>query len=164
MFLLVLGIVRPVASDWFQRQGMIAASRDPARALDCFLWSTSTDPDRVEGWRQLALTAFRLGRLPLALQAMQAAHDLAPDYANLNGELGSLLAMQGRYTEAAVLLTRATQLYPRDATNFAKLARILLALNRTPQARAALDVALQLDPENPLVKLTAKEMSQQKRP
>ncbi|MBI5394847.1 MAG: tetratricopeptide repeat protein, partial [Verrucomicrobia bacterium] len=162
MFLLVLGVARPAAADWFQRQGVITAASDPQRALQCFLWATSVDPDRVEGWRQLGLTAFRLGRQPLAVRAMGMAHELAPDYANLNGELGSLLAMQGRHAEAAALLTRATQLYPRDATNFAKLAKVLLALNRPQQARAALDSALRLDPDNPVAKLAAKEMAERK--
>ncbi len=162
MLVLVLGVARPVAGDCLFRRGIIAAVRDPARALDSFLWATRIDPDRIEGWRQLGLTAFRMGMQPLALRAMVMAHELAPDYANLNGELGSLLAMQGRHAEAAALLSRATQLYPRDATNFAKLAKALLALNRVPQARAALETALRLDPENPVTKLVAQEMTARK--
>lgn len=164
MFLLALGVARPAAADWFQRQGALATASDPQRALHCFLRATSIDRDRIESWRQLGLTAFRLGRQSLALEAMRMAYELAPNYANLSGEIGSLLAMQGRHAEAVVMLARATQLYPRDATSFAKLAKVLLDLNRPQQARDALETALRLDPENPVAKIAAKEMAERARP
>ena len=157
---LVFGVARPAYANWVFRQGSVAlAAGNERRALDCFMSVVETDPARVEAWRRAGLAAFKLGKLDAAVLAFRSGHRLMPDYADLNGELGSLLAMKGDYAEAARLLTRATELHPRDAKNFAKLALVRLSLKEPDAARRAFEEAKRLDPNNELVRFVEKNFS-----
>lgn len=159
---LAFGVVKPAYANWMFRQGSVAqASGDERRALGCFLRVVKVDPARMEAWRRAGLAAFKLGRLDAAVTAFRSGHRLMPDYADLNGELGSLLAMKGDYVEAARLLTRATELYPRDAKNFAKLALVRLSLKEPEAARRAFEEAKRLDPTSELVRFVEKNFSKQ---
>jgi O-antigen ligase len=161
LFILILGVCRPLACDWFLRQGLLAQARgNLSHALDAFSWAGRMDTDRIEAWRHLGLVANATGQRPLAIAAFGIAYELAPNYGNLSGELASLLAMNGNYAEAAVLFQRATRLYPKDASNFAKLAKVLLALKQREQARAALATAQRLEPASPLVRAVADEFKE----
>jgi len=154
---LAFGVAGPTYANWMFRQGSVAqAAGNERRAFDCFMSVVETDPARVEAWRRAGLAAFKLGKLDAAVLAYRSGHRLMPDYADLNGELGSLLAMKGDYAEAARLLTRATELYPRDAKNFAKLALVRLSLKEPDAARRAFEGAKRLDPNNELVRFVEK--------
>ncbi|MCX6907408.1 MAG: O-antigen ligase family protein [Verrucomicrobia bacterium] len=157
---LAFGVAKPAYANWLFRQGVVAqAADDERRAFDCFLRVAQAEPARVEAWRRAGLAAFKLGKLDAAVTAFRGGHRLMPDYADLNGELGSLLAMKGDYVEAAKLLTRAAELYPRDAKNFAKLALVRLSLKEPEAARCAFREAKRLDPNNQLVRFVEKNFS-----
>jgi tetratricopeptide (TPR) repeat protein len=154
LFVSILGIAQPVYANWVYRQGLIAQSAgNNERALACFSRVTQVDADHYDAWRQAGLTAVQLGRVGLGIGALRRAHAIMADYGGLNGELGAVLAMACRFTEAEPLLVRATQLYPRDATNFAKLALVRSSLRRFEAARAALEQAKRLQPAGELEKL-----------
>jgi O-antigen ligase len=158
LFIFVFGVGRPIVSDWCFRQGILAlhegqAARDEElveEAEDDLALVTRIDPDRVEAWRQLGMVAETLHHRELAVAAFRMAHKLAPDYANLNGELATLLALNGQYDEAATLLTRATRIQPRNATNYAWLGYVRLRLGQPGAARTALKEAFRLEPANQL--------------
>ena len=157
---LAFGVAKPAYANWIFRQGAVAqAAGDERRAFECFLRVVEVEPARVEAWRRVGLAAFKLEKLDAAVAAFRSAHRLMPDYADLNGELGSLLAMKGDYAEAAKLLTRATELYPRDAKNFAKLALARLSLKEPEAARRAFEEAKRLDPNNQLVRFVEKNFN-----
>ena len=160
VLVLALGVARPAYANWFFRQGSVAqAAGDERSAFRCFARVVEADPARVEAWRRAGLAAFKLGKLDAAVAAFRSGHRLMPDYADLNGELGSLLAMKGDYAEAARLLKRATELYPRDAKNFAKLALARLSLKEPEAARRAFEEAKRLDSSNELVRFVEKSFS-----
>ncbi|MBI5819617.1 MAG: O-antigen ligase family protein [Verrucomicrobia bacterium] len=159
---LAFGVAKPTYANWLFREGSVAqAAGDERGAFQSFLRVVETDPDRVEAWRRAGLAAFKLGKLDAAVAAFRSGHRLMPDYADLNGELGSLLAMKGDFPEAARLLTRAAELYPRDAKNFAKLALVRLSLKETEAARQAFEEAKRLEPNNELVRWVEKKLNQQ---
>lgn len=154
---LAFGVAGPAYANWMFRQGSVAqAAGNERRAFDCFMSVVETDPARVEAWRRAGLAAFKLGKLDAAVLAYRSGHRLMPDYADLNGELGSLLAMKGDYAAAARLFARATELYPHDAKSFAKLALVRLSLKEPEAARRAFDEAKRLDPNNELVRFVEK--------
>lgn len=158
--LLAFGVAKPAYANWTFRQGAVAqAAGDERRAFDCFLRVTALNPARVEAWRRVGLAAFKLEKLDAAVTAFRAAHRLMPDYADLNGELGSLLAIKGEHAEAAKLFARATELYPRDAKNFVKLALARLSLKEPEAARRAFEEAKRLEPNNPLVRFVEKNFN-----
>jgi tetratricopeptide (TPR) repeat protein len=159
---LAFGVARPAYANWVFRQGAVAqAAGDELRAFRCFQQVVELEPSRVEAWRRAGLAAFKLGKLDAAVTAFRSAHRLMPDYADLNGELGSLLAMKESYEEAARLLTQATQLYPRDAKSFAKLALVRLSLKEPEAARRAFEQARRLDPKNEVVLFVGKKLGEQ---
>ncbi len=159
---LAFGVAKPVYANWLFREGTVAqAAGNERQAFQCFLRVVETDPARAEAWRRAGLAAFKLGKLDAAVAAFRSGHRLMPDYADLNGELGSLLAIKGDFAEAARLFTRATELYPRDAKNFAKLALARLSLKETELARQAFDEAKRLEPNNELVRFVEKKLNSQ---
>jgi tetratricopeptide (TPR) repeat protein len=159
---LAFGVARPAYANWIFRQGAVAqAAGDERRAFRCFQRVAELEPVRVEAWRRAGLAAFKLGKLDAAIAVFRSAHRLMPDYADLNGELGSLLAMKESFEEAAQLLTRATQLYPCDAKNFAKLALVRLSLKEPEAACRAFEQAKQLDPNNEVVLFVEKRFTKQ---
>jgi tetratricopeptide (TPR) repeat protein len=159
---LAFGVAKPAYANWLFRQGTVAqAAGDERRAFRSFQRVTEIEPARVEAWRRTGLAAFKLGKLDAAVTAFRSAHRLMPDYADLNGELGSLLAMKGSYAEAVGFLERATELYPRDAKNFAKLALARLSLKEPEEARRAFEEAKRLDPANELVRFVEKRFGEQ---
>jgi O-antigen ligase len=161
-WVLAFGVTRPAYANWMFRQGAVAqAAGDERRAFRCFQQVVEAEPSRVEAWRRAGLAAFKLGKLDAAVMAFRSAHRLTPDYADLNGELGSLLAMKENFEEAARLLARATQLYPRDAKSFAKLALVRLSLKQPEAARRAFEQARRLDPKNEVVLFVEKSFNKQ---
>jgi O-antigen ligase len=161
LLVLAVGVIQEARANWFFREGAVARTAgDERRALDCFTRVVHMDPERMEAWRQAGLAAHRLGDLDAAVAAFRRAHALMPDYADLNGELGALLAMKRDFAGAAQLLTRATRLFPRDPANFVKLALVRLSLNEPEAARRAFEEAKQLDPNHELVRWADKKFSQ----
>ncbi|MBI5687382.1 MAG: O-antigen ligase family protein [Verrucomicrobia bacterium] len=159
---LAFGVAKPAYANWLFRQGSVAlAAGDERQAFHCFQRVVEMDPARVEAWRRAGLAAFKLNKLDAAVMAFRSGHRLMPDYADLNGELGSLLAMKGDYVEAARLLARSTELYPRDAKNFAKLALVRLSLKEPEAARRAFEEAKRLDANSELVRFVEKNFSKQ---
>ena len=159
---LAFGVAKPAYANWLFREGSVAqAAGNERQAFHCFLRVVEIDPARVEVWRRAGLAAFKLGKLDAAVAAFRSGHRLMPDYADLNGELGSLQAIKGDFAEAARLFTRATELYPRDAKNFAKLALARLSLKEPEAARRAFDEAKRLEPNHELVRLVEKKFNQQ---
>ena len=157
---LVVGVAQPAMANWLFREGLVARSAgDERHALDYFRRVVQMDPDRMEAWRQAGLAAHRLGNLDAAVAAFRRAHQLMPDYADLNGELGSLLAMKEDYAGAARLLTRATELFPRDPAHYVKLALVRQSLKEPEAARRAFEEAKRLDPNHPLVRAEGKKFS-----
>jgi tetratricopeptide (TPR) repeat protein len=109
-----------------------------------------------EGW-------LRLGRLAMEAKAPDAAEpffrraaEMAPASAAARQQYGLNLLVLERFDAAAVELTAANRLDPRDADTLAHLAFCEVKLNRPDAARAHVADALAIDPNQPLARqLTA---------
>lgn len=87
------------------------------------------------------------GQMQAAAQEYRLALDRRPDYAPAHNNLAFALAsMQRDLDEARVHAERALQLEPENAEFLLTLARVEVAAGRKPQARDALQRALQLRP------------------
>src|SRR5262249_999640 len=92
--------------------------------------------------------------LPLPLTVAQWAN-LVPDSGLDRLELGTLLEASGLVPEAADEYQRAAQLLPRGESVFARwaLAQLLMRQGDPRAALSVIEKALQLDPENPELRL-----------
>ena len=109
-----------------------------------------TDEDDQEVW-------LRLGRLAAEVHAPDAAEPffrhavrMRPDQASARQQLGLNLLDLRRYDEAARELAEAARLDPRDPDSLSRLAYCELELGRTADARAHVDAALALNPDDAL--------------
>jgi len=105
-----------------------------------------------EGW-------LRLGRLAMEAKAPDVAEpffrrgaEMAPDQAAARQQYGLNLLLLERFDAAATELAAANRLDPRDADTLAHLAFCEARLGRTAEARAHLEAALALDPNQSLAR------------
>jgi len=80
-----------------------------------------------------------------AREQIEFALKVAPDYARLYEDLGSLHGMQRQYEDAISAFRRAVQLDPRLATAHKKLAQTLVAVGREDEVDAAFEGFLDHD-------------------
>jgi tetratricopeptide (TPR) repeat protein len=90
-------------------------------------------------------------KLREAKEQIEFALQIAPDYARLYEDLGSLHGLQREYEAAIASFRRAVQLDPRLATAHRKLAQTLIAAGRSSEVDAAFEGFLDHDKDAALV-------------
>ncbi len=98
-------------------------------------------------WNNLGVMYKEQGDWPAAEGALQAAVNLAPDYAEAWSNLGNVYWVQHRYRDALDPYDRAVQLQPDNAVSWNNLGNGLQAAGRLDAAVEAFERALQLDPD-----------------
>ncbi|MDJ0866315.1 MAG: tetratricopeptide repeat protein [Myxococcota bacterium] len=93
----------------------------------------------------LGFVLWKQGRVDDAVASLNAAIEADPEYAAAYDQLGTILAEQGRLGDAVTNFRRVVRIRP-SATSHAKLARVLMALGRTDEARQEMAMAEALDP------------------
>lgn len=110
---------------------------------------TSSEPGMIRGL--LADTAFRAGKLDVAMASYQELLSTEPKSAELLIRLGMVYQAKGDHTGAVTALKQATQFAPGAPLAHALLAISLEKTHQTEQAIASYQRALQLQPDNPTV-------------
>lgn len=95
-------------------------------------------PRAAAGHHGLGLMAAAAGRLPEAIEHLQAAARLDPTDAATLGDLGFALLRAGQLDAARVPLMTAAQLAPKDSRALANLASYFIARGQREQAEAVL--------------------------
>ncbi len=91
----------------------------------------------------------RLGRVADAETKWSAALRLAPDYAEVYGNLANLLLAQGEYERAEASAHRAIELNPRLADAYINLAAVQTARHQPAMALQVLDACSPSRPDTP---------------
>ena len=91
-------------------------SKQPEKALECFIALTDAHPDDAQGWYQVSVALDELGRNEEALSALRKAFKLDQNDASIAFNLGMTLSrVQDTPDEALVYLRRAEDLGHRRA-------------------------------------------------
>lgn len=105
----------------------------------------ASSPGSVPHLQLLGHALIRLGNLEEAKRCLELAISLAPAYAALYEDLGSLEGMLGNFDAAVEHLQKAAQLDPSASTVHRKLARALADAGRTDEVDAAIEAFLDHD-------------------
>lgn len=89
------------------------------------------------------------GNLPAAETELRRAVQLEPHNAELLGNLGTVLAMEGKLEESTPILQEATQLNPQALVLRRYLAANLWQLHKFAGAKTQLQIILKAQPQNP---------------
>ncbi len=134
-------------------------------ALDCFEQAIARDTSYAEAWAGLADCYTVMGvysvkpghefREP-ALNAATRALGLAPSLAEAHHAVGAAkLWLEFDWNGAEMSLRRAVELNPRAAISYIYLAIILVFTSRSVEGIAAIDHALAIEPDSPVVAYVA---------
>jgi tetratricopeptide (TPR) repeat protein len=94
----------------------------------------------AQTYAALALVLRRQGRLDEASASLREAIEADPEHAAAHDQLGTILAEQGRFEEAAHHYGLVVRTQPSAAAH-EKLAQVLLRLGRTDEARREMELA-----------------------
>jgi tetratricopeptide (TPR) repeat protein len=122
---------------------------DNQRALAYCERVLAADGGLVQAWSGKGYALMRLKRYDEAVQALETAVRLQPDFANAWINLGQALLMQKQLGKAIHALERATTLAPKAADARLYLAQAYLASGQFPPARASLNKLMMLQPNSP---------------
>ena len=108
------------------------------------------DPDEMQYHADLAMQLQKMNRFSEALAEVNAAIALEPQEGVLHCLAGDLLAKLGQNQEALAAYTKAVELDPAlvDVAH-AKMARLLLAMDRAQEALEAIQKAIHAGGEEP---------------
>jgi len=133
---------------------ILAAIGRPAEALAAYDRALAANPDFVEAHRRRALLLSQQGAAAEALAASARALAAAPEDPRVQAShAGLLVQIRGPSEEAADLLRRAAAREPGNHETQASLAGTLVMLGHEDEARAAIDRALALRPDEPNARL-----------
>jgi tetratricopeptide (TPR) repeat protein/predicted Ser/Thr protein kinase len=121
---------------------LLAAHRYP-EAEAAFRRVTELAPESARGYQQLGTLYQTTGDLPSALLNYRASVTRSP-YAPAYSNIGSILYMEGRYSEAADAYRQAISLAPSRAITHRNLGDAYTRLGLRDEARAAYERAVQL--------------------
>ncbi len=103
-----------------------------------------TDPEQMQAYGEQLL---RDGLVPqVAIQALARAHELRPGNPRTMFTLSGAYHAVGEHGKAREMMEQFTQAQPQDPQGFFRLAQACNALNDEPAEMAALDRAIELDP------------------
>ena len=97
------------------------------------------DPESVPHLQLLSHTLVRLGHLDDARRQLEMAISVAPDYAAIHEDLGSLEALAGDLDAAITQLRKAVELDPTIDSAHKKLARALADAGRSEEVDAVME-------------------------
>ena len=113
-----------------------------------FLKVTQMEPGYADGWVNVARARIQEGNMAAAAEMLEKALAINPKLAKSHFFLAVTLKSQGRYDEAYRHLQVVTGQYPRDRVVLNTIGRVLFLQRRYPEAVAALQQVLGVDPED----------------
>ena len=122
----------------------VGAQRELRAVLD-------RDPENIAALEDTATALAELGRFDSAEGALKRALALAPDRASLQLAMAQIEGARGDWRAALTRAEAASALTPEDAAVLAMRAQALDRLGRAADARAAIDRALAIAPDDPLL-------------
>ncbi len=106
------------------------------------------DPDRAEVRYALALTHSGSGRLNDAVEELNRALAIRPNYEEARRQLGTVLAQQQQIDAAVVEFRRAIALRPASPLGYSAMGLALFAASRYPQAAEVFEELVKVAPDS----------------
>ena len=125
---------------------------DLAGALGWFETAISRDPGHAAAHAVRGLMLYRLGQITEALAAYETAIGLDPAMPEPWLNLGVLYQREGLVAEALMCFETAIVRHPALVAAWSNRAKALRALGRIEEARDSFDRALQLSPDDPVLR------------
>jgi TolB-like protein/Flp pilus assembly protein TadD/DNA-binding winged helix-turn-helix (wHTH) protein len=122
----------------------VSGRSDEAAAL--FRGLIRADPDNADGYMGLGEALAGAQRNTEAEHALRQAVEVEPTYAGAQTALGNFLFRNGRFTAALPILRRVTELVPANPHAYSNLGAAYLMTADFPQAAAAFERSLALEP------------------
>ncbi|MGD8330448.1 MAG: sulfatase-like hydrolase/transferase [Acidobacteriota bacterium] len=126
-------------------------SGDPSGARDLIAQALKMFPDNFALTLLDGAIAHDSGDLDAALAAYRVAERLEPDNPRLLERMGHLFLLRQQPADAVAALRHLVEVTPGNAAGWAQLAIALAQSGDVPGAQAALQRAVDLDPNDPLV-------------
>jgi tetratricopeptide (TPR) repeat protein len=126
-------------------------SKDPPlaqAAVDAGFTALRINPNSAHVRYSLALTLFGNGRLSDAVEELQHAVTLQPNFDDALRLLGTVLARQGRIDDATAEIQKAIALRPGYWDHYSALGQVLLQAGRFAEAAGAFRKVTELQPDN----------------
>ena len=120
-------------------------SGDAAQAAAALSQALTQQPD-AGTQQELGRAYYTLGRLPEAIQALEAAIRLDPDLTEARDSLGNMLAERGELARAEQEFREAIRLQPDFASAHSNLAKVLIAKGVFDEAETSYKKAIDLQP------------------
>ena len=120
-------------------------SGDAAQAASALNQALTQQPD-AGTQQELGRAYYNLGRLPEAIQALEAAIRLDPDLTEARDSLGNMLAERGELARAEQELREAIRRQPDFASAHSNLAKILMTKGVFDEAETSYKKAIDLQP------------------
>lgn len=115
-------------------------------------------PQQADWSFWLGMIALKRGQSEQALKHFQQTISLAADYALAYYFIGDIYLTGKKWLDAAEAYQRCAEINPADADPYIKLGQCYLALDQPTEAAAALRHALQIDPDNELVRALLRQL------
>ncbi len=138
----------PPAAPLIEKAKELLQTVEPLRALEPLRRAVALEPGAIPAWFELGVTAHRLQRFGLALQAFRVVARLQFEAAAARFNVASLLFESSRYAEAFSRLRETLALQPAYPNALRLLGWTARRLGRQGMARAVLGRGLRLDPGN----------------
>src|SRR5574341_667487 len=130
--------------------GALAKKGQHAQALEAYDTAARLYPDylRADSFfnSQRGILLIRLGRTPEAVDALEQAATLDPNWGAIRIDLGLAYATMGNYERAEATLRQALSITPGSPHGHSSLSLILNEQGRYAEALAAAEAALERDP------------------
>jgi O-antigen ligase/tetratricopeptide (TPR) repeat protein len=130
---------RQLRNGWLLRRAVLFSEQNlPRQAYEAYRLSARLDPTDVRSHTLAGMYAINRLRNPqLALEHLQRAVHLEPDYAHVNGQIALALGTLGRHRDALPFFEREAQLYPFSVDAHQQL-YVCRLLSQSPQGLAEL--------------------------
>lgn len=130
--------------------GLIATEdKLPKVAIQAFGSVTTLDPSHAAGWVHLARAFTRISQLERAIDAIENAIKVGSEDPMVQDLIGSVLSMLDEHDRAMEWYSLAVEQKPRSPSFNLNLASSLIFLGKNEEAEAALDRALEVQPNEP---------------
>lgn len=121
---------------------------DTRNANQAFEAVTAADPDRVDGYRNLARIAVAEGNIDSAFRYLERCESIASGDPQTAWVWGTAHQRAGSYEEAAGAYQRVLKVFPEDRAAWRNLGRVSYLNGNFEEALNALNQVLSIDPED----------------
>jgi 2-polyprenyl-3-methyl-5-hydroxy-6-metoxy-1,4-benzoquinol methylase/Flp pilus assembly protein TadD len=127
---------------------LLVAMNRHEEAIPCLAQATAADPNDFRALGAWGLALLAAGRLEEAFEKLKASLDVHFDNISLMEPFVSLGESQERWEDLEPVLRRFVEFYPGNSAMALRLARILVLLGKTGEAREHLETVLLFDAGN----------------